>query len=842
MDRPVNHPPGSNPTLAAMAWRPLLRRPRGYFANRIAPLYPQIDFHHLKPLDPLRFIVQTIWLLLIIPPAYRRPAMLPRLAKGWKRLSHWVTAHLPGMNSLRQSIHPEALKAKATTLAHSPVWQFPAVRILSYSIAFILVILAITTPLDLTTQTLFMLMLWIMALSIRRISGNLASILLILLSAIASTRYLWWRATHTLNWDDLIDLSLGLGLLAAEIYAWLVLVLGFIQTIWPLRRQPAPLPEDTAQWPSVDVFIPTYNEPLKVVKPTVLAATAMDWPDDKINVYLLDDGRRPEFRQFAEEAGVHYIIRPDNRHAKAGNLNHALAQTSGDLIAIFDCDHVPTRSFLQTNAGWFLQDEKLALMQTPHHFYSPDPFERNLQNFRKVPNENELFYGVVQDGNDFWNAAFFCGSCALLRRGPLEEIGGIAMETVTEDAHTALRLHRHGYNSAYLNIPQAAGLATESLSAHVGQRIRWARGMIQVLRLDNPLRGKGLSFGQRLCYTNAMFHFLAGVPRLVFLTAPLAFLIGHAYIIHAPALMILMYVLPHLVHANLANSRLQGRYRHSFWAEVYEAALAWYIARPTTVALFAPHKGSFNVTAKGGLIEQRHFDWEIAKPHLVLAGMNIIGILFGIWRLAFGPDNEISTVMLNIAWTLYNLIILGATLSVAAETRQIRFSHRIPVRMPALIQLPNGHTLEAETIDFSEGGVAIELKENIKNLLHQSISVSLSRASSSTAWPGRIIRAHGNQIGIHFDPMTREQEKQLVQCLYGRADAWIDWSKDRPVDHPLHSMMEILQAGLSGFHRVLYFLSPRAIEHLYKGHRALIWSYSLFPRTPEHLQTQGISS
>ncbi|MDI8507060.1 glycosyltransferase, partial [Salmonella enterica subsp. enterica serovar Lubbock] len=155
-------------------------------------------------------------------------------------------------------------------------------------------------------------------------------------------------------------------------------------------------------------------------------------------------------------------------------------------------DHVPTRSFLQMTMGWFLKEKQLAMMQTPHHFFSPDPFERNLGRFRKTPNEGTLFYGLVQDGNDMWDATFFCGSCAVIRRKPLDEIGGIAVETVTEDAHTSLRLHRRGYTSAYMRIPQAAGLATESLSAHIGQRIRWARGMVQIFRLDNPLFGKGL--------------------------------------------------------------------------------------------------------------------------------------------------------------------------------------------------------------------------------------------------------------------------------------------------------------------------------------------------------------
>src|ERR1019366_6073273 len=172
-------------------------------------------------------------------------------------------------------------------------------------------------------------------------------------------------------------------------------------------------------------------------------------------------------------------------------------------------------------------------------------------------------YRIVQDGNDFWNATFFCGSCALLRRSALYEVGGIATETVTEDAHTSLRMQKQGYNTAYINIPQAAGLATETLAAHVGQRIRWARGMIQIFRTDNPLFGGRMKLSQRLCYFNAMAHFLYAVPRLVFL------LLGRT-IIPGYWVAILAYALPHLVLASLTNSRIQGRHRHSFWNEIYE--------------------------------------------------------------------------------------------------------------------------------------------------------------------------------------------------------------------------------------------------------------------------------
>src|SRR5882757_3519646 len=370
----------------------------------------------------------------------------------------------------------------------------------------------------------------------RSSSSYLVTLTVMLVSMFSTFRYGYWRFASTV-----------------------ILFLGYLQTLWPLRRTPVPLPDDTDLWPAVDLLIPTYNEPLSVVKHTALAAMNIDWPSDRLHVYILDDGRREEFRRFAEEAGIGYMTRDDNEHAKAGNINCALTRLDAPYVAIFDCDHVPTRSFLQITLGWFLRDTKLGMLQTPHHFYSPDPFERNLDLFRKIPNEGELFYGVVQDGNDFWNATFFCGSCAVLRRSALDQIGGMAVETVTEDAHTSLRMQSNGWNTAYINIPQAAGLATERLSAHVGQRIRWARGMVQILRTDNPLFAPRLRFAQRLCYFNAMAHFLYPLPRLIFLTAPLIYLVfGHTNIPGYWAA-ILAYAFPHLALSSIANSRIQGQ-------------------------------------------------------------------------------------------------------------------------------------------------------------------------------------------------------------------------------------------------------------------------------------------
>ncbi len=599
-----------------------------------------------------------------------------------------------------------------TPARHQPQarqWPEHLQRLLLLCAALLCVVVlagVISAPASLSQQFLLGLALVIAALVLRRFGGRLPIIAMISLSLIASLRYMYWRLSETLELESFHDTLFGYTLVVAELYALVVLVFGYVQTAWPLKRRPILLEQAPEDWPSVDVFITTVNESLEIVKITVFAAQGLDWPEDKLRVHVLDDGRREDFRAFCESVGVHYLTRDNNLHAKAGNFNAALKVTHGEYIAAFDADHVPSRSFLQISMGWFLKDPKLAMLQTPHCFFSPDPFEKNLDTWHSVPNEGELFYGLVQDGNDLWNAAMFCGSCALMRRAPLQAIGGMDETTLTEDAHTSLKLNRAGYNTAYLAIPQAAGMATENLARHINQRVRWARGMTQIFRTDNPMLGRGLTLGQRVCYTNAMLHFFYGFPRMVFLTAPLAYLIFGAQIFHASALMITAYALPHLFHSNLTNSCIQGRFRHSFWNEVYETVLAWYIMPPVLMALVNPKFGGFNVTDKGGIIDKEYFDWKLARPYIVLLALNLIGLLFGIHQLIWGEADTEITVLINCVWTLYNLIITSAAVAVASETRQVRSEPRVRAELPVRIELSDGTEVYGMTQDFSQRGAA----------------------------------------------------------------------------------------------------------------------------------------
>ena len=669
--------------------------------------------------------------------------------------------------------------------------------------------IVVVTPLDLVSQALFGLLTITAMLIIKGNPSRGVTLILVTLSVVISTRYIWWRLSETLQFSSPLEAFLGIGLILAELYAWLVLVLGYIQTAWPLNRTPVAMPEDISQWPTVDLFIPTYNEPLSVVENTVFGAMSVDYPPDRLKIYILDDGRREEFREFAEALGVGYITRDNNIHAKAGNLNHALGLTDGELLALFDSDHVPNRAFLQLTIGWFLVNPKLALLQTPHHFYSPDPFERNLQGGDSIPNEGLLFYGLIQDGNDLWNAAFFCGSCAVMRRSAVESIGGFATQTVTEDAHTALRLHRAGWESAYLKLPLAAGLATERLAIHVGQRMRWARGMTQIFRLDNPFWGRGLSFGQRICYMNAMMHFFFGVPRFIFLTAPLAYLLFRINIIAASGLMVIAYAVPHLWHSTVTNSRLQSRYRHSFWGEIYESVLAMYLLKPTLTTLINPKRGKFNVTEKGGLLPDDYFDYKIVRPHLIMCFLLVIGLIFGAVRWYFLDYTDTEVLLLNVFWAIFNLVTIAAAIAVAREARQLRGAVRHELVLPAVIHLPNGRTIATQSDNISTTGAQFATPRPEGLEPGDMVEIELPMGTSSAVIPGQIVGTRG-KLRVMFTEMTLRQKRDIVRVVLCRADAWLDW-EDHPVDVPLRSVRQIFSSIGGMFRRGGRLAPPRTV-------------------------------
>ncbi|HET7292927.1 MAG TPA: UDP-forming cellulose synthase catalytic subunit [Vicinamibacteria bacterium] len=614
--------------------------------------------------------------------------------------------------------------------------------------------------------------------------------LIVFLSGFASLRYFYWRVTSTLNLDGPLDATFSLLLLAAEVYGVLVLFLGYFQTIEMERRTPPPL----TSLPSVDVFIPTYNESIEIVRRTLIGALAIEYP--RKQVFLLDDGRRESFEAMARELGAFYLTRPDNAHAKAGNLNRALRRTHGELIAIFDADHVPVRGFLRKTVGFF-EDEKVALVQTAQHFFNPDPYERNLNLQGRIAPEQTFFYHVIQPGNDFWNSAFFCGSCAVLRRSAIESIGGFKVKTVTEDAHTALELHARGWRSVYLGLPLAAGLATESFAAHVVQRMRWARGMAQILRLDCPLLKKGLLLPQRLNYFNAMLHFFFGLPRLIMIAAPLLFLLLGIHSFRADVMAVVAYILPHIVLSTVGNALISERFRHSFWGGVYEVSIAPYTAWVTLLALFNPRLGKFNVTDKGTNIAEARFDFATSRGPLLLAGLSAAALFlaFPLRLLAFDPETaapaELHATLINALWAVANLVTLVAAACVAYEQPQQRRAPRVTRDFPCEMRLGT-EVRRARCLDISESGVRVVLESPaVPDACELSIA---GERGPVVVRAGRVWceweRGGRAEAGLAFEAVGPETHRQLVELIFSDDSGWL--RSTYPRDDPFRSFGYLL--------------------------------------------------
>ncbi|MBD3881040.1 glycosyltransferase [Phormidium tenue FACHB-886] len=641
---------------------------------------------------------------------------------------------------------------------------------------------------------------WILYLEERkpneaRVSQNL-HLLIMALSAMTTLRYLYYRASYTLNFDEWIDTFFSLLLFLAELYGVLTLVLAYFQTLKLTNRTPIDL--DTLppeQWLSVDVYIPTYNEEVEIVRKTALGALAIDYAPGKKTVYVLDDGRklperRQQIQQMCEELGCVLLTRDNNDHAKAGNINTALQKTNGDLVLILDCDHIPVRKFLKETVGFFL-NQNVSLVQTPHWFYNPDPFERNLFTEGRVPVGNELFYKVLQRGNDAWNAAFFCGSAAVVRRSHLLEVGGIAIETVTEDCHTSLRLHSRGYRTIYYDKIMVAGLAPERFSSYVGQQVRWARGMAQILRLENPLFNPKLKLrlSQRVCYFSATLHFFFGFPRLMYAVAPTMFLLFGINPVKGLGVETLAYALPHIVLSMQTNHIPYKHVRFSFWNEIYEFAMSFQAGIVTLLALANPKLGKFNVTDKGLVVTERSFDLESMRYLVMLGAITGAALIAVPFWLIISPL-ETQAVLINALWSLFNLLLVSAACLAAFEQPQLRRAHRLPRKLTAIVH-GDRESWGGKTIDISESGAQIIIEQwpNIPDEVRLEV---VGDYGARVLLDARVVRATAtNQLQailfVDFIEPSRTQLDDLAIVLYCDVREWYS-QRRTDIDKPFQSL------------------------------------------------------
>jgi cellulose synthase (UDP-forming) len=541
---------------------------------------------------------------------------------------------------------------------------------------------------------------------------------------ILALRYAYWRTADTLPsiyepWNFIPGFILYL----AEMYCLAMLAVSLFMLADPLKRSTPPFPP-IDELPTVDVFIPSYNEDPELLATTLAAAKAMVYPKSKLHVFLLDDGgtdakrnhrdpriamaairRHEQLKALCESMDVIYHARKENSHAKAGNLNEGLKISSGELVVVFDADHAPVRDFLRETVGFFKEHKKLFLVQTPHYFLNPDPLEKNLQTFARMPSENEMFYSIMQRGLDKWNASFFCGSAAVLSRKALETTNGFSGQSITEDCETALALHSQGWHSIYVDKPLIAGLQPETFVSFIGQRARWCQGMLQILILNRPFLAKGLTLPQRICYAGINLFWLFPLSRLAFMFSPLLYIFFSLEVFRSNIIEFASYAMTYLVASFAMQNYLYGKVRWPWVSELYEYVQSVMLFGSIISVIRNPRKPTFNVTAKGQTLDKSGMS-PIAKPYFAIFFILLVAAVYSIWRYFTEPLSG-ELLMIVASWNLINLALSGAALGVLAERRELRRNQRLPIKRNGLMRI-EGKLHSVIVQDASSGGVSIE--------------------------------------------------------------------------------------------------------------------------------------
>ena len=591
-------------------------------------------------------------------------------------------------------------------------------------------------------------------------------------------RYLFWRFFSTLNLDNPVIGTFSLGLFALEILIFLDYGL---QTFLVLNKRDRKPEADRFErdiksgvyQPTVDIFIPTYSEPENVLKRTIIGCQAIDYHQKEI--YLLDDGKRENIRQLAEELGCHYITRSDNRHAKAGNLNHGLTQSRGELIAVFDADFVPTQNFLSRTLGFF-QRPNIGLLQTHQYFYNRDLIPVNLGIEQEISSEIEFFsrhYQKLRDGTD---TSLCYGSAFVIRRDILEKSGNFVTSSLSEDYFTGIRLNSLGYQTIYLDEELSAGLAAENLSGYITQRQRWCRGTLQALFIpENPLTISNLTLRQRIVHASGIFQWFLPIARLVFLILPVVFLFTDTVPMRTNLTEWLNFFLPFYLTHLLSFAWLNQRSREALISDVYAVIQCVPLSITAIQTMLNPFSQGFRVTPKGVAKDRFLFNWSLAIPLIPAFLINFVGIghLFYVLLtqftevLAYSPEKR-TIFALTLFWGSYNLLILSAALLSLLESPQPESFPWFALRR--LIRLKIGDRIVSGTTKtLSEMGTEIELKEFIA--IDNNTPVTVEIVGEDLELAG-ILSRDRDALRVTFEKTTLAQDRALVRLLFCRPGQW----------------------------------------------------------------------
>jgi cellulose synthase (UDP-forming) len=628
----------------------------------------------------------------------------------------------------------------------------------------------------------------------RRLVGGILLVLLV--------RYFVWRSFSTLNLSNPVDGTFSILLLVME---FLAMASGMIQLLLMFairdRHQEANRYSEAAiannYNPTIDILIPTYNEPDFILKRTIMGCQALDYENKTI--YLLDDTRRPQIEQLAQKLGCHYMTRPDNSYAKAGNLNNALRQTYGELVVVFDADFVPTTNFLQRTIGFF-QKENIALVQTPQSFYNSDPISRNLGLDNVLTSEEEVFYRFMQPIKDGVGSVVCAGTSFIARRSALQEIGYFSTESVSEDYFTGIRLAAQGYELVYLDEKLSAGLAAESITAHIDQRLRWAMGTLQALFINsNPLTIPGLNFWQRLGHLEGILHWFTCIPRLFFLFVPLVYIFGGVNPFLITVKEVVYIFLPYYVLQLTVFAWLNMRSRSALLSDLYSLVQTFPVSLTVMKVILSPFAKGFKVTPKGLAKDRFNYNWTLAFPMFAI----LVATLISFSMSLFNPPE--SSINIGLWWSGYNLILVSVALLTLLDLPKPSFYEWFKSDR-AIAIVSNNQIYQGIASKVSEEGLELFIDSPVE--LNTNITIEI--LGEQLVLSGRVTRTyiadHNLRAIVKFSNLTLEQHRNLVKMLYCYPGQW----KKRQAPGELRSILILFKLLL----RPLMFFNRKKISQL----------------------------
>jgi cellulose synthase (UDP-forming) len=589
---------------------------------------------------------------------------------------------------------------------------------------------------------------------------------LVVVALAANVYYLGWRASSTLNPGAL---WLSILLLGAECYGFLTLLLHLF-LIWDqraLERQLGIDPENSlaaTELPdppaglSVDVLIPTYNEPLALLRNTIMAARRMRYPH---STWVLDDSRRPELELMCQELEVGYLTRPSNEDAKAGNINAALPRTEGEYIVVLDADFIALPNLLERTLGHFT-DPGLAFVQLPQTFYNLDSIQHVGRGTPGAWHEQALFYEALQPGKNRWNAAFWCGSPAVVRRSALESVGGCATGCVTEDILTSMRIHAAGWRSLYHNETLAVGIAPGDLDGFRTQRLRWAQGSMQILRTrENPLLKRGLTLAQRLNYFASMTTYFQAVQLMIYAALPpIVLATGLTPITNLGWSFVERFV-PYVVSTILVIKFTGGRSQRMLWDQYFAFLRTFTFLRALPTLITGGRRLTFKVTAK---IPREHPSRRWLYPHLGIALINLAAV----GCIAIEPSRTKLTLGTLIVVSTWSVLIGCVYLTVLLRlwNRTYRRRHyRAPVSIPVRTGFGGRAPQRSLTTELSFSGLSTRVSEPVEPGTAAAITLEIGATDVPiTATVTRCTpQTDGYSVGLAFAHVPVEFEALLTE-------------------------------------------------------------------------------